>query len=139
MVLGDMEKKFSSAVDWWYYGIIAFTVAVLAGTWISLPNTLDSVSIAVFIASAVFALGLPLWMLFSTYYLISGLQLIIRSGPFKWKVNISTIQSITPTRSPLSSPALSLNRLEIKHGSGRIVLVSPANHEQFIEALSNAN
>ncbi|MCR9260588.1 MAG: PH domain-containing protein [Pseudomonadaceae bacterium] len=134
-----MDKKFSSAVDWWYYGIIAFTVVVLAGTWISLPNTLDSVSSAVFIASAVFALGLPLWMLFSTYYLISGPELIIRSGPFKWKVTISTIQSITPTRSPLSSPALSLNRLEIKHGSGRVVLVSPANHEQFIEALSNAN
>jgi hypothetical protein len=134
-----METTFNSAVDWWYYGIIGFVVIVLAGTWITLPSSLDSTSSAIFFASALFALGLPLWMLFSTYYLINGSNLIIRSGPFKWKVDISTIQSITPTRSPLSSPALSLNRLEIKHGSGSVVLVSPANQEKFIEALSNAN
>lgn len=135
-VLGDMGTKFNSAVDWWYYGVIGFVVIVLAGTWTTLPSSTDIWSILIFFTSAVVALGLPGWMFFSTYYLIDGSELTIRSGPFKWIVDISTIQSVTPTRSPLSSPALSLNRLEIKYASDRVVLVSPASPEKFIEALS---
>lgn len=134
-----METKFNSAVDGWYYGIIVFVVMVMAGTWMTLPSSTDPASSSIFFASAIIAIGFPLWMLFSTYYLIRGSELVIRSGPFRWKVDISTIQSIKPTRSLLSSPALSLDRLEIKHGPGKVVLVSPAHREKFIEAISSAN
>ncbi|MFQ5610075.1 MAG: PH domain-containing protein [Woeseiaceae bacterium] len=41
-----------------------------------------------------------------------------------------------PTRNPLSSPALSLDRLKITYGpKNRKVLVSPADKESFVQAL----
>ena len=49
----------------------------------------------------------------------------------------SSIAGVRPTRSALSSPALSLDRLRIDHGAGgrRTVLVSPADRAGFVQAL----
>ncbi len=77
-------------------------------------------------------------MLRSTYYLIEGATLVIRSSVFTWRVPIAAIRSITPTRSALSSPALSLDRLRIEYG-GKRILVSPENKRHFIEALRAVN
>ncbi|MDO9478112.1 MAG: PH domain-containing protein [Pseudohongiella sp.] len=60
----------------------------------------------------------------------------MKSGPFKWRVPIKQITSITPTSSPLSSPALSLDRLRIDYGRGESIMISPKNKEQFIQDLN---
>ena len=57
------------------------------------------------------------------------------SGPFRWRVPIADIQSVTPTRSLWSAPALSLDRLRINYGNGRCILVSPADKQGFMEAI----
>ena len=85
--------------------------------------------------SAIVALGLPVWLLLSTYYLVDAGNLMIRSGPFRWSISISEIKSVEPSRSLLSSPALSLNRLEIQYGRGKTVLVSPKDVEGFRNAI----
>ena len=74
----------------------------------------------------------------STYYVIEGPTLIIRSSLLTWRVPIAAIRSITPTRSALSSPALSLDRLRIEYG-GKWILVSPEDKRQFIESLRAIN
>ena len=74
----------------------------------------------------------------STYYVIEGDTLLIRSGIVRWRVPIRSIRSITPTRSALSSPALSLDRLRIEYG-GKAVMVSPEEKQRFIEALRAIN
>lgn len=74
----------------------------------------------------------------STYYVVDGPTLIIRSSGITWRVPIAEIRSITPTRSALSSPALSLDRLRIEYG-GRRILVSPEDRHKFIEALRAVN
>jgi Bacterial PH domain len=74
----------------------------------------------------------------STYYLIDGNTLIIRSSFITWRVPIAAIRSITPTRSALSSPALSLDRLRIDYG-GKWILVSPEDKRRFIESLRAIN
>jgi hypothetical protein len=61
--------------------------------------------------------------------------LIVQSGPFKWKVPVAEITGITPTRNPLSSPALSLDRLRINYGDGNSLMVSPEDKEKFIADL----
>jgi hypothetical protein len=42
---------------------------------------------------------------------------------------------VVPTRNPLSSPALSLDRLRIEYGQGRAIMISPADKGPFLRAL----
>jgi PH (Pleckstrin Homology) domain-containing protein len=74
----------------------------------------------------------------STYYVIEGDTLLIRSSFIKWRVPIREVTRIAPTRSALSSPALSLDRLRIEY-SGKAIMISPDDKERFIEAMRSAN
>lgn len=83
----------------------------------------------------IFTVGLVAWVNFGTYYLLGDEDLKIQSGPFRWTVPIAGIHRVTPTRTPWSSPALSLNRLRIEYGNGKQILVSPDRRETFIRRL----
>jgi hypothetical protein len=85
------------------------------------------------------AVGLVVWIYQATYYEIDGNQLFIRSGPFTWRIPTDEIHSVLPSGNMLSSPALSLDRLEILYGRRRSVLVSPAQRSAFLEALAKAS
>ena len=50
---------------------------------------------------------------------------VIRSAFLRWRIPIGDIESITPTRNPLSSPALSLDRLEIRHRADSRIIRAP--------------
>ena len=78
------------------------------------------------------------WFFRSTYYQIDGGTLLIRSGLIRWRVPIREITSVTPTRSPASSPALSLDRLRIDYGR-KAILISPEDRERFIAMLRSVN
>lgn len=129
---------YKSAVDTWFYGTILFTALILLASF--LPAVLSGAPrvVGLLVLASLVGLGLPLWLSKSTYYWIQGDMLRIRSGPFHWEIEVSKIQSIEPSRSILSSPALSLDRLEIRHGQGQSVLVSPADKDGFLAALENA-
>jgi hypothetical protein len=43
------------------------------------------------------------------------------------------------TRNPISSPALSLNRLAIYKGNSLLIIISPQNREAFIEEMKKFN
>lgn len=74
-------------------------------------------------------------VMFGTSYTIDRRVLTVRSGPFRWKVPLDEIESVEATRSPLSSPALSLDRLRVRYGKRRSILVSPADKERFLQAI----
>jgi hypothetical protein len=76
------------------------------------------------------------WIWFGTGYEISGDELKIRCGPFRQRIPLQEIKEIKKTRSPLSAPACSLDRLEIKYGAAKRVLISPADKEGFIQLLT---
>ena len=135
LVLGGMGTRYKSAIDWWFYAAIAFTAVSLCIAFAQVLAADSTIGLAVITGTAVFAIGLPVWMLASTYYQVEENELKIRCGPFVWRVDRSSIHSIEPTRSPLSSPALSLNRLEIRYGDQRSIMVSPASRTKFIEDL----
>ncbi len=52
---------------------------------------------------------------------------------------ISDLQHIRPTNNIISSPALSLDRLELKFKNKEILLISPVKPEQFIQVLLAIN
>jgi hypothetical protein len=75
------------------------------------------------------------WIWFGTGYEISETELKIRCGPFRQRIPLQGIEEIKRTRSPLSSPACSLDRIEIKHGKSKRVMISPADKENFIKTI----
>jgi hypothetical protein len=46
---------------------------------------------------------------------------------------------VLATRSPLSSPALSLDRIRIDYGKGKSVMISPLNKADFLLELQSRN
>lgn len=84
----------------------------------------------------IFVIWLPI---FNTYYVVENDTLIIKSLVFRWKININEITQIEPTHNPLSSPALSLDRLKInymKDGEVTSVMISPKDKEGFFQAIN---
>ena len=130
--------KFKSAVDWWYYLVILFVAISLL---FSLAPQIHSGQTSVLFGGLVTAvsLGLPIWLLFSTYYTIKADTLLIRSGPFSWNIPVSEIESVKPSRSAVSSPALSLKRIELTYRQGRRVFISPKDSQAFLKAIGHAS
>ena len=81
--------------------------------------------------------ALMLWLIIGTHYTVDRGTLRIVSGPFRWKVAIDQISSVEATKSPLSSPALSLDRLRVRYGKNRRILISPADRVGFLEAIGH--
>lgn len=79
-----------------------------------------------------------LWIWIGTGYKIVQNSLTIRSGPFRWDIPVQDIHTIQPSRKLISSPALSLERLEIKYGTESI-LISPVQENDLIQELLRIN
>jgi hypothetical protein len=128
-------KRFKSKVDrWLLYLLIAvmvFEVIVMSIVATQLPDPRESIFLIVAALAIVALLGS---MLIGTHYTVDGKVLRIACGPFRWKVPIDAIDSVEATRNPLSSPALSLDRLDIRYGKRRI-MVSPADKAGFLKAI----
>lgn len=123
---------YRSKTDTWLVAVIvtAVTVVVVATAFALAvaPAWGRWVAILAFGAST----ALPLWVLMATDYTLDAAQLAVRSGPFRWRISLAEIHGITPTSSPLSSPALSLDRLRIEYGAGRSLMISPRDRERFL-------
>jgi hypothetical protein len=126
---------FKSAVDRWYYAVIIAAAIVVLFSIVS-PIRSGHLSVTLGGAIVLLSLGLPLWLLFSTSYRVDTQSLFVRSGPFSWTIPLAEIRSVEPSRSLISSPALSLDRLEIRYGNGKSILVSPADRENFLETVN---
>ena len=92
---------------------------------------------------AAFMLLLLSWithLFLTTKYILEGDTLYIQSGfLYKKKMNISEVQKIIESNNPLSSPAASLDRLEIRKTPWDYVLISPKQKEDFIQAMLDKN
>jgi len=75
------------------------------------------------------------WIWFGTGYEISDDELKIRCGPFRQRIPLQEIKEIRKTRSPLSAPACSLDRMEIKYGKSKRVMISPVDKDNFIKTI----
>ena len=109
-------------------GQIVATVTVLLG---DVPGPGRGAAVVLL----VLGIALVASILVRTHYTIAGGTLRVVSGPFAWSIALSEIRSMTESRSPFSSPALSLDRLQIDYGAGKSILISPADKEGFIEAI----
>jgi hypothetical protein len=127
---------FPSKVDRWILVLIAIPLGfsmVAVGSAMRanppLPAVFHLVGIEVLVLALIAA------TLRSTRYEVTGHEVVVRSPPFRWRIEIERIESIRPSRSPVSSPALSFDRLEIRYAGDRRILVSPRDREGFLAAV----
>ena len=130
------KKVFKSKVDGWLRAFLLLAIlaeiAVIVGAAFSVRDPLATTGI---ILGSLAVLALLLSVLLKTNYTVDRGVLRARSGPLCWKVPLDQIQSVEATHNPLSSPALSLDRLRIRYGKNRFILVSPADKTGFLRAI----
>ena len=128
-------KRFKSKIDRWLLfllvAVMVFEVVVMVIAATELKSPREATVLVVASLAIVALIGS---MLVGTHYTVAGDTLRVACGPFRWKVPIDAIQSVEATRSPLSSPALSLDRLRIHYGKRRI-MVSPSDKAGFLKAI----
>jgi hypothetical protein len=121
-------KVYRSKIDWWLIIIIfiVFCHPMIEGI-LTKDYIMFSVSFGV--------LSLVFLMFKSIKYKIDGEQLQI------WwtKIDINSIKRIYSTHNPLSSPALSLDRIAVVYNTYDEVLISPKEREDFIREVLKIN
>lgn len=127
-----------SKIDWWLLAVLLFAVgaSLFAALDVLSQSTATAWSLAVLIVGV--GAVLPLWLLSSTHYTLGNGLLLVRSGPFRWKIPVAEITGVTETSNPLSSPALSLDRLCINFGHYQTLMISPRDKALFIQDLEAA-
>ena len=126
---------FKSAVDLWLLVIVALVVIISLGVSVRLVLQCSSAGYLRVIGVLAVGIGLPLWLLYTTQYVVEDEVLRIQSGPFKWTIPIASINQVVETSNPLSSPALSLRRLKIVYDNNKSVMVSPKDRDEFLVAI----
>jgi hypothetical protein len=94
----------------------------------------ESPNIMVFVSLAA-SLGVFAWLAATTSYRFTDQELVVRSGPLRYRVPLAKIRRVTRSRSLLSAPAMSMRRLEIAYNTHDTVLISPNDEAEFLATL----
>ena len=133
------EVRYCSKKDAWLVGVVAAGVLLpFAGaicTFASDDAHKAWVSLLVGTGVGVFIL-----LTYPVRYELTPSTLEVRSGAlFRKQIPLSTIQTVRPTRNPLSAPAWSLDRLRVSYkmeGGEGFVLISPEDKAGFVRELA---
>ncbi len=80
------------------------------------------------------------YLYLQTKYIITGTDLLVRCGFFvNTTIPIREITSIRRTNNPISAPAFSLRRLEIRYGQSASIIISPKDRAIFVAELQKIN
>ena len=132
------EKVYKSKFGWSLF--LFMTVLYSVVLWISYsPEKGENASLLLFLI-AITTLGLFTWMSLGTHYTITDTYLHIISKPFhNKKIAIASIKKIEVSRNLMSSPAPSLDRIEIYYEKYNSIVISPKDKFQFMDDLKKIN
>jgi len=131
-------KRFKSKIDRWI--LVLLLVVIVTEVWAigsAAMQAGDPLIMTSMILLGIAVVALMVWLLVGTHYTVDRGTLRIVCGPFRWKVAIDRITSVEATKSPLSSPALSLDRIRIRYGKRRRIMISPADKPGFLKAIGH--
>ena len=133
---------YRSKIDYWLWITIMALVVFSIITPLFIEQQLNWYIILTLIIPAIIPTILLTSILTKTYYIIDENTHIlkVKSGfLFNSKYDINKITKLKETRTWLSAPALSRDRIEITVGRYNKVLISPENKEQFINHITSLN
>lgn len=133
-----MNRIFYSKVDWWYYVLIA-----VMGGWMVYLFWIKEIIVAfIFMAITSFMIR----MLTSIRYIVTSDDMLVIEYGLQFlkpvRIPLSDIVRIERKFNPISSPALSLDRIEVYFRKGKLVVsvcISPKNREDMVRMLQKRN
>tara|TARA_Y100000588_G_scaffold146332_1_gene160150 strand:+ start:1112 stop:1990 length:879 start_codon:yes stop_codon:yes gene_type:complete len=128
------DLRFRLKIDGWV--ITATVLPVLIGLY---PAGRAATEGHIWVPLVVFTpVALIGWGLSSTSYTVTNYELDVRCMWLRELIPLDSIRSLRPSRSLLSALALSLDRIELVHATGR-TQVSPRDRDGFVAILSRHN
>jgi hypothetical protein len=125
-------KVYKSKIDWWL--LIPFLILVCFG--FSLVLNYDKMGWVIIVSTIAFVV----FMYISTSYVVVDSKLIVKSMFIVHEaIEISSIKKIYQTKNPLSSPALSIDRIALVYNKYDEILISPRKKAEFINELRKLN
>src|SRR5205814_682936 len=90
------------------------------------------------VAPVVLVFGFYFGLVVPMRYGADDAYLTVRFGICRQRIPLGDITEVRPTHNPLSSPALSLDRLRVQFGPGffNAVMISPADRNGFLDDLA---
>lgn len=122
-------KEFKSKIDWW--------LIILIMTIVGFPIVEGILSKKYWLSIVLISIVI------GTFFIVKKLKYTIDENVLTifWsnKIDIHTIRKVYKTKNPISSPALSLNRLAIVYNKFDEILISPQFQKEFIDELLKVN
>lgn len=129
-------QQFPSKVDRWLLLVLCFAPALSIAVAIGVTTATGPSGLFAFI-TPVFVLLLYRFVVWPIRYDVTEENLIVHFGLFRRRIRLEEIRRITPSHNPLSSPALSLDRIRLDYGRHSFILLSPADREGFAAAIKS--
>lgn len=129
---------YPSKVDWWLAVVLCLPPVASVAVTVSLVLDGRSSELIWGLASILLVIGVYGGLIFPTRYGLDASHLIVRFGLCRRRIPLRQISEVEPTRNPLSSPALSLDRLSVHFGTGLLgtVMISPSARDRFLDDLA---
>jgi hypothetical protein len=134
-VSDDAMHWYGSKVDWWLGAVLVLAPLVPLVACIALAASGKMAELPIGIGVFLFVAALYGGLVVPVKYGLGDGNLVVRFGLCRVRVPLADVSEVHPTRNPLSSPALSLDRLYVKFGEGfsKAVMISPENRDQFLD------
>lgn len=135
----EAPQWYPSKIDWWLVPILWLPPVAAVVVCVAFAVAGRTSDLLVGVAMAAFVAGLYLGLVFPMRYGLDDTDLIVRFGICRQRIPLAEISEVYPTNNPLSSPALSLDRLRVQYGQGffKAVMISPADREGFLNELAH--
>ena len=134
-------KTYRSKKSLWVGLVIIGSVTLLVGLFIAdMVGYIEKGPILIHVFDLLVALFL-IWLWVDTKYVISGYELIYKSGTLKGKIDIKNIKKIEYNKYLWSGmrPALSTKGMVVYYNKFDEIFLSPLDRENFVETLLQLN
>ncbi len=127
-----------SKKDFWLGALL--WIPLIAAVGIVLYSFEPITSMFVSLAIMLVCLAFVAWIWVDTKYTIKNGEMKINAGPINYApVPIPKIKSIRKTKTWLSSPACSMDRIKISYNKYDSIVISPMRLKDFLESLHAIN
>ncbi len=126
------KLKFRSKISWWVLAVVTVPVIGIL-VWLLVADW----KLLLWEMIWFIPYSLLIYNIYSsTYYTIDGDMLRVKCGVLiNDRIRIANILSVSKSRSLLSSPALSTDRIELRLRRHSSVIISPENESEFVRRL----
>src|SRR5262249_987884 len=122
----ETMQWYRSKIDWWMVPLLCLPPVASIVVCVSLVVEAKMSELPWGLGGILFVLGIYFGLVFPMKYGLDDTSLLVRFGVCRQRIPLADVLEVRPTHNPLSSPALSLDRLRIQFGPGpfKVLMIS---------------